>query len=131
MLVRWFLMSLACVALLALGPAQSQSSTDGFMMLSPDDVQWKGPLGPIGVVSATVYGGPSKPGLYVQRVRNGQSQDISGMSALPRRIGICYIKLCGAVVQSSEIGNRKFFEEARHFFNPNTFAVIKKNIAHR
>jgi hypothetical protein len=68
MLVRWFLIPVACVALLALGPAQSQSSTDGFLMLSPDEVQWKGPLGPIGVVSATIYGDPSKPGLYVQRV---------------------------------------------------------------
>jgi quercetin dioxygenase-like cupin family protein len=69
MLVRWFLIPVACVALLALGPAQSQSSTDGFVMLSPDEVQWKGPLGPIGVVSATIYGDPSKPGLYVQRVK--------------------------------------------------------------
>src|ERR1019366_4551660 len=56
-----------------------------------------------------------RPPSMFESARNGQSQDISGMSALPRRIGICYIKLCGAVVQSSEIGNRKFFEEARHF----------------
>ena len=69
MLVRWFLIPVACVALLALGPAQSQSSTDGYVMFSPDEVQWKGPLGPIGVVGATIYGDPSKPGLYVQRVK--------------------------------------------------------------
>jgi hypothetical protein len=50
-----------------------------------------------------------------ERARNGQSQDISGMSALPRRIGICYIKLWGAVVQSSETSDRKIIEEARHF----------------
>ena len=69
MLLRLILVSLACAALLVQGPAQSQSANDGFLMLSPDEVQWKNPFGPIGVMSAIIYGDPSKPGLYVQRVK--------------------------------------------------------------
>jgi hypothetical protein len=49
------------------GSAASQS--DGFVRLTPQQVQWRELPGSFGVRVATIAGDPARPGLYVQRVR--------------------------------------------------------------
>jgi quercetin dioxygenase-like cupin family protein len=52
---------------LALAPSAAQTVRD-FIRIAPEDVRFKSPLG-IGPEQAVLFGDPSKPGLYVIRVR--------------------------------------------------------------
>ena len=51
----------------ALAPSAAQTVRD-FIRIAPEDVRFKSPLG-IGPEQAVLFGDPSKPGLYVIRVR--------------------------------------------------------------
>jgi len=51
----------------ALLPSAAQT-VGGFIRIAPEDVRFKSPLG-IGPEQAVLFGDPSKPGLYVIRVR--------------------------------------------------------------
>ena len=51
----------------ALAPSAAQTVRD-FIRIAPEDVRFKSPLG-IGPEQAGLFGDPSKPGLYVIRVR--------------------------------------------------------------
>jgi quercetin dioxygenase-like cupin family protein len=46
--------------------AQQPDTTE--LIVQPEDVQWKSPLG-MGVAITTLHGDPTKPGLFVQLVR--------------------------------------------------------------
>jgi quercetin dioxygenase-like cupin family protein len=66
--VGFVLSGLAFAALaVALGPSAAQTVRD-FIRIAPEDVRFKSPLG-IGPEQAVLFGDPSKPGLYVIRVR--------------------------------------------------------------
>jgi quercetin dioxygenase-like cupin family protein len=60
---------LALCASLALAPARAETDAKGFVRLTPDEAQWKDVPGGHGVQMAVVSGDPTKPGLYVIRVR--------------------------------------------------------------
>jgi quercetin dioxygenase-like cupin family protein len=57
-----------CLALIA-GPAGAQADAKGFVRLTPEQAEWKDVPNGHGVQMAVVSGDPSKPGLYVIRVR--------------------------------------------------------------
>src|SRR5919198_6072360 len=61
-----FLLS-AC--LLASLSAFGATDEQGFVRMTPEEVQWKDVPNGKGVQSATIQGDPSKPGVYVQRVK--------------------------------------------------------------
>ena len=50
-------------------PACAQTDAKGFVRLTPDQAEWKDVPNAHGVQMAVVSGDPSKPGLYVIRVR--------------------------------------------------------------
>ena len=59
----------ALAGLLFLGPAAlAETDAKGFVRIKPDEVQWKSPFG-IGASMAVLAGDPSKPGVYVVRVK--------------------------------------------------------------
>jgi quercetin dioxygenase-like cupin family protein len=63
----WALAGAVLVCLVGLTPGRSQSDiTDS--IVKPEDIEWKNPLG-MGVAITTLHGDPSKPGLFVQRVK--------------------------------------------------------------
>lgn len=49
-------------------PASAQQASQDFITLPPEDVAFKSPLG-TGPQQAVIFGDPSKPGVYVIRVR--------------------------------------------------------------
>lgn len=52
------------------GPATVvESSEGGFSIVLPDEIRWQNIPGGLGAQVANIYGDPSKPGLYVVRVR--------------------------------------------------------------
>lgn len=57
---------LASIAALAVG---SMASADGFVTVKPDAITWRAMPDSPGVMAAVLAGDPSKPGLYVIRVR--------------------------------------------------------------
>lgn len=62
----------ACLALLlplALTPARGQTDAQGFMRVTPEQTEWKDVPDGHGVQAAVISGDPSKPGLYVVRVK--------------------------------------------------------------
>ncbi|MGA9824934.1 MAG: cupin domain-containing protein [Methylocystis sp.] len=59
-------MAFAALAV-ALAPSAAQTVRD-FIRIAPEDVRFKSPMG-IGPEQAVLFGDPSKPGLYVIRVR--------------------------------------------------------------
>lgn len=64
--------SLACVLAFGLlvGPAAfGVTDEKGFVRIGPEEVQWKEPPFGLGVQIAIIEGDPSKPGIYVQRVK--------------------------------------------------------------
>jgi quercetin dioxygenase-like cupin family protein len=66
------LRALPLAFLLALSPALAQTPPalpDGFAIVKPEDVNWATVPNSHGVQTATLHGNPSKPGLYVIRVR--------------------------------------------------------------
>jgi quercetin dioxygenase-like cupin family protein len=66
--VAFVLSGLAFAAFaVALAPSAAQTVRD-FIRIAPEDVRFKSPLG-IGPEQAVLFGDPSKPGLYVIRVR--------------------------------------------------------------
>jgi quercetin dioxygenase-like cupin family protein len=63
-----FAFSSVAAALIGLS-ALAVADEAGFVRIAPDEVQWKNsPLG-LGVQIATLTGDPTKPGIYVQRVK--------------------------------------------------------------
>jgi quercetin dioxygenase-like cupin family protein len=61
------LIASAVTGLLAIGPLAAGTDEKGFIRTTPEEVEWKSPVG-VGIKIANVYGDPTKPGLYVQRV---------------------------------------------------------------
>src|SRR5271170_1480405 len=62
----------ACLALLpplVLLPANAQTDAKGFVRVTPEQVQWKDVPGGHGVQTAVISGDPTKPGIYVVRVK--------------------------------------------------------------
>lgn len=57
-----------CVAF-AVSPAYAQADAKGFVRLTPDQAAWKDVPDGHGVQMAVISGDPSKPGLYVIRVK--------------------------------------------------------------
>lgn len=53
--------------LVTLGSALARAQQDGFVRIAPEDVQFRG--NPAGIQQAVLYGDPSKPGIYVIRVK--------------------------------------------------------------
>ncbi len=72
MKVRWqFIWAVSAIAGLAvIGlPASAEKDEKGFVRFTPEEVEWKSPLG-VGIQVAVLQGNPSKPGsMYVQRVK--------------------------------------------------------------
>ncbi len=60
--------SLLVIASAACLPVVAAPTEQGFIYLPPEDVTFKSPFG-IGPEQAVLYGDPSKPGVYVVRVR--------------------------------------------------------------
>jgi len=59
----------ALVALILLGTAaRSEPDANGFVRITPDQINWKSPFG-VGAAMAVIQGDPSKPGIYVIRVK--------------------------------------------------------------
>jgi quercetin dioxygenase-like cupin family protein len=59
----------ALVALLLFGAAaRSDTDENGVVRVTPDQVNWKSPFG-VGAATAVIHGDPSKPGIYVIRVK--------------------------------------------------------------
>jgi len=59
----------ALAGLLLAGPAAlGETDANGFVRVAPDQIVWKSPFG-IGAASSVLAGDPSKPGLYVVRVK--------------------------------------------------------------
>jgi quercetin dioxygenase-like cupin family protein len=56
------------LAAAVLGASLRAEDDKGFIRLPPEDVKFKSPVG-VGPQQAVLYGDPSKPGLYVVRVR--------------------------------------------------------------
>jgi quercetin dioxygenase-like cupin family protein len=64
----WVMVCAVLGCLAAQAPALAQSESKQFSLIQPEDVKWRAPLG-LGVTITTLHGDPSKPGLFVQRVR--------------------------------------------------------------
>lgn len=62
------LLGLAGVALLQVAPSRAETDADGFVRVRPGEEEWKNPFG-VGVMVATLQGDPSKPGIYVIRIK--------------------------------------------------------------
>jgi quercetin dioxygenase-like cupin family protein len=63
------LMGVAVGAIAIAVPASAEKDEKGFIRFTPEQVEWKSPLG-VGVEVAVLEGDPSKPGgIYVQRVK--------------------------------------------------------------
>jgi len=59
----------ALAGLLLVGPpALGETDAKGFVRITPEQVEWKSPFG-VGPATAVIEGDPSKPGIYVVRVR--------------------------------------------------------------
>ncbi len=59
----------AAAAMLLLQPvAKAETDADGFIRIKQGDEQYKNPFG-VGVEVATLFGDPSKPGIYVLRIK--------------------------------------------------------------
>ncbi len=52
---------------LAAAPLRAATDENGFVRVAPDEIEWKSPTG-VGIKVANIYGDPTKPGFYVQRV---------------------------------------------------------------
>jgi quercetin dioxygenase-like cupin family protein len=64
------LAGLAAAALLAPGlSAQTLPDSLGFLRVAPADVKWVREADGTGVERATIYGDPTKPGIYVVRIK--------------------------------------------------------------
>jgi quercetin dioxygenase-like cupin family protein len=64
--------STAVLAVAALMPStlpRAETDENGFMRIQPEEVQWKDAPGYKGVQMAVIAGDPSKPGVYVVRVK--------------------------------------------------------------
>src|SRR5688572_30114742 len=64
--------ALALALLGTAGVALSQTDARGFMRIMPQDVKWvpyPGPPGELGMKQAIVYGDPTKPGIYILRLK--------------------------------------------------------------
>ncbi|HLJ39498.1 MAG TPA: cupin domain-containing protein [Steroidobacteraceae bacterium] len=59
----------AGATLLAVAADRSSHSEPGFVRLTPEEIRWQDIPDGHGAQIATIAGDPSKPGLYVQRVR--------------------------------------------------------------
>jgi len=59
----------AGATLLAVAADRSSHEEPGFVRLTPEDIRWQDIPDGHGAQIATIAGDPSKPGLYVQRVR--------------------------------------------------------------
>jgi quercetin dioxygenase-like cupin family protein len=57
----------ACVLIVV--PALAATDDNGFVRIAPDEIQWKDVPNGHGAQFATLQGDPTKPGLYVQRVK--------------------------------------------------------------
>jgi quercetin dioxygenase-like cupin family protein len=72
MRITWSFACASCliIALAAIAPgASAEKDEKGFVRLTPDEIEWKSPLG-AGIEVAVLQGDPSKPGsVYVQRVK--------------------------------------------------------------
>lgn len=67
----WRAAAAACVLTgsVLVGPAAlGETDAKGFVRIAPDEVPWKTPFG-VGPTMAVLQGDPSKPGIYVVRVR--------------------------------------------------------------
>ncbi len=70
----WSAVGSACVSVFALiglligPPARAETDSKGFVRVAPDEVEWKSPFG-VGAAMAVLHGDPSKPGIYVVRVK--------------------------------------------------------------
>lgn len=66
----WLAAGLVAIAAVALPAATANSATDelGFVRIKPGEEEWKNPFG-VGVEVATLQGDPTKPGIYVLRIR--------------------------------------------------------------
>jgi quercetin dioxygenase-like cupin family protein len=62
---------IACWMLAGIAGASAGGSADSpaFVRLTPDEIHWQDEPGGHGAQSATIAGDPSRPGLYVERVR--------------------------------------------------------------
>lgn len=60
---------LLCTALLLGLPASAETDGQGFVRIAPEEVQWRELPGYDGVKYAVIDGDPSKPGVYVIRVK--------------------------------------------------------------
>lgn len=63
---------LATIGLLALAlgtSARAEKDAQGFVRITPAEVQWKDIPGGLGAQTAVIEGDPTKPGIYVVRVR--------------------------------------------------------------
>lgn len=59
----------ALVALLIFGAgARGETEANGFVRITPDQIHWQSPFG-VGASTAVIQGDPSKPGIYVIRVK--------------------------------------------------------------
>jgi quercetin dioxygenase-like cupin family protein len=65
------ILTLSSVGVCILVGLSALAATDdrGFVRIAPDELQWKDVPNGYGVQVATLAGDPTKPGLYVQRVR--------------------------------------------------------------
>lgn len=69
-MTRW--LAGACLVLMSLGTllcAAAQQSEDGFVIVRPEQIKWQSNPGTPGLQTAAISGDPSKPGLYVLRVK--------------------------------------------------------------
>jgi quercetin dioxygenase-like cupin family protein len=64
------ILSIAVLAIVASSVwALSEADEKGFVRIAPEKIDWKSPLGAGSTLFAFLDGDPSKPGIYVQRVK--------------------------------------------------------------
>ncbi len=65
---RYLVVSMVLVSTLIAGPPLIAEPVGSFLRINPEEVRFKSPLG-VGPEQAIIFGDPSKPGLYVVRVK--------------------------------------------------------------